>query len=83
MKPPWRRVKVDWHDAYSIEEWTAAAEMAVQSHLCETSGYLIAESNHYIVIAATVAPNGEGWDVSNIMAIPRGCIVKPARLRVS
>ena len=57
-----------WHDRKLADERKPAE--------CLTVGYIVRESDDYIVLTDSLMQDGYGC----LVAIPRGCIVKPKRL---
>jgi len=71
-------VEVTWDDASSLEHgWVDPADEKPQPQLVKTVGFLVNESDHYLVIASTTDGN---W-VNGRFQIPKGMVksVKPLR----
>ena len=71
-------VEVTWDDASSLEHgWVDPADEKLQPQLVKTVGFLVNESENYLVIASTTDGN---W-VNGRFQIPRGMVkaVKPLR----
>ena len=71
-------VEVTWDDASSLEHgWVDPADEKPQPQLVKTVGFLVNESEHYLVIASTTDGN---W-VNGRFQIPKGMVksVKPLR----
>lgn len=49
-----KEVKVVWHDAMAIAEWTKF-RTPLQPQKCEAKGYLAEDEIGYIVVAATIS----------------------------
>ena len=65
-------VRVLWDDAASDSGWHTASTIRLEPQLVTTTGYLIKETQKYILIAHTVS----GDDVNGTMQIPKGMIVE-------
>jgi hypothetical protein len=79
MKIVW----VKWLDSMSHggARWHSQEEfepMAVEDMTCESSGFLVDESDHAITIVQSI--NSEEWHSEFV--IPKGCIVKMKELHV-
>jgi hypothetical protein len=77
---PFPLVRVTWLDAGSVDEWSGEGDTAPIFHEeIETFGRLVAQDAKYIQVASTIGPadpkTGRKWDMTNLMNIPRGCIV--------
>ena len=71
-------VEVTWDDASSLEHgWVDPADEKPQPQLVKTVGFLVNESDHYLVIASTTDGN---W-VNGRFQIPKGMVrsCKPLR----
>ena len=71
-------VEVTWDDASSLEHgWVDPADEKLQPQLVKTVGFLVSESDQYLVIASTT----DGTWVNGRFQIPRGMVksVKPLR----
>ncbi len=71
-------VEITWDDASSLEHgWVDPADEKPQPQLVKTVGFLVNESEHYLVIASTTDGN---W-VNGRFQIPKGMVksVKPLR----
>jgi hypothetical protein len=71
-------VEVTWDDASSLEHgWVDPADEKLQPQLVKTVGFLVSESDHYLVIASTT----DGTWVNGRFQIPKGMVksVKPLR----
>ncbi len=88
-KLPFQRVRVVWLDAYSTDTWEnfkAGGEYPWQRHEVITEGWLIAENDEYVAVAASVGPDPEGggyFDATGIMHIPRKMVVSQKKLKKS
>jgi hypothetical protein len=68
-----RLLRILWLDAYAENEW-CFDQPEIQPQRCVTVGYLMAESDSYLLLAATL---GLGDHQSNArFAIPKGCILE-------
>lgn len=71
MLPP--LLRATWLDAYAENEWAWEAP-EIGDGSCVTVGFLVAENDAYLVLAAT---HGFNDTQSNArFAIPKGCITK-------
>jgi len=62
-------VRVTWNDALAVACWTKHVEpMAAQ--VCVTVGFLVAEDDHHVLIAATISDD----EYTAGMQIPRAMI---------
>lgn len=61
-------VVVDWHDAFTHDEWTSSNTEADQDYLCRSVGFLVKQSTKRIIIAQTLAAEGRQ---TNTLTIPR------------
>ncbi len=71
-------VEVTWDDASSLEHgWVDPADEKLQAQLVKTVGFLVSESDQYLVIASTT----DGTWVNGRFQIPKGMVksVKPLR----
>ena len=71
-------VRVDWDDASALEHgWTDPAEEKPVPQMAVTVGFLVKETEHYIVIASTT----DGTWVNGRFQIPKGMIksMKPLK----
>ena len=71
-------VYVEWNDAHSSDRWTtiedALSTMTDMMH-CKTVGYQLSKNKECIVIANTIAWEGEPVPTTcGILHIPMGCI---------
>ena len=74
MKPP-RAILVEWHDAISTSGWEDIGT-AEAPHLCRSLGFLVHETETFVVVAATWGQSGNDAPQSNNrISIPRGWIV--------
>lgn len=64
-------VELVWDDAQADPSWTDPKDMLPQPALVTTVGFLVKESDAYVVIASTY----EDTDVVATMQIPKGMIV--------
>lgn len=69
-------VTLIWRDAASTDAWHEAKDGDNPTGaMCCTTGYLIAETAHDLVITHTLAPDNEGkWDTCCSLAIPKCCV---------
>lgn len=75
---PFKRVIIDWLDAFSEDGWADFDDKDVRSeHPVTTIGWVIREDDNYIVVAGSISPDPRksgNWQVSGAMGIPKGCI---------
>lgn len=81
---PFRRVHVTWRDAESDTTWMDRADLIHGTRETETMpneslGWIVHQDKHWLVIAASVAWNGD-WLFNNISRIPRGMVLKVTRI---
>ncbi len=69
-----RLVHVEWEDAFSVDAWTAIAELDCKPKACSTVGYLVRESADTVAIAGTTS--SADADGCCFMVIPRKMIVR-------
>ncbi len=68
-----RLLRILWLDAYAENDWCFETP-EVEPQRCVTVGYLVAETDAYLLLAATL---GLGDQQSNArFAIPKGCILQ-------
>jgi hypothetical protein len=84
---PFKFVTISWFDAYSDDGWSAHDSADVRAeHPVLTTGWIVHETERYVVVAGTVAPDPEkpgNWQISGAMGIPKGCILhrlEPSRV---
>ncbi len=80
VKSPFRCAAVHWLDAYSEDGWTDFDDAALvrAEHPVFTQGWVIHETERYVVLAATISPDPRkpgNWQISGAMGIPKGCIL--------
>lgn len=68
-------VEVEWEDSMTQSGW-ALREEAITAGV-QTVGYLVARSDDAVLLAGTLALDGES---NNAMAIPIGCITDARKL---
>ena len=78
---PFPLVRVVWFDASSVDAWSGESDAAPIFHEeVETFGRLVSQDTKYIQVASTIGPadpkSGRKWDMTNLMNIPRGCIIE-------
>ncbi len=79
--PVKRRIEfISWRDAVSVDEWHDSAEVVPMSHLIESCGIWIGESDDVVVLALNV--DTENGALSCVMHIPKGMIVKRRRVSI-
>lgn len=85
FKSPYRLVQVEWEDsAQPIAAWTWVDEHLPASVRCLSVGYLIAEKNGTVALAANLGDvHRERTQASGIIQIPRRCIIRMIELRVT
>ncbi len=79
-----RFVEVEWMDATSIANWKELDDLPKPAR-CVTRGWLVQETDKYIVTAGTVLYKDDGSidEVGELLAIPKaGMVVKVRRLKV-
>ena len=74
-------VEVEWVDAKFSGEWEAPDGL-VEPGLCRTRGWLVKETDDYIVLASTVGEEGDE-DVIGTCVLPRVMVKRIRRLKVS
>jgi hypothetical protein len=79
-----RLVEVEWIDSMEIPSWRSPHEMRDAAAdeldmLCHSVGWLIEETDAYVLLVSNIQASGEG--VSSGMAIPRFAVVKLRDLR--
>lgn len=76
IKP--KLVYVEWTDAHSSDRWDTidnASETMTDLMHCKTVGYLLCKNADCVVIANTIAWEGESVPTTcGILHIPKGCI---------
>lgn len=73
-----RLQRIYWLDAYAENNW-AFDSAEIEPQRCVTVGYLVGETDSYILLAATLGLNEEadGSHQTNArFAIPKGCILE-------
>ncbi len=78
-------VEVCWVDAHSVATWVDDVEDYPEPVACVSRGYVVKETNTFLVLAATVSlnKNGEIRGFGEVIAIPKGGFVtKVRRLKV-
>ena len=70
-------VRVTWHDALAVACWTKAAH-PMEPQVCVTVGFLVAEDDHHVLIAATISDD----EYTAGMQIPRGMIQQMSEISV-
>lgn len=76
-----RRVEVSWGDAYGGNTWASNQNITGEDCTpldCISMGYVLEDTKHGIMLAATQAENN---DNSNRLFIPRGMVQKVRTLR--
>ncbi len=85
MTNKFKYVEVAWKDAHSVAEWRGLAELPAPAE-CVTRGWLVRETDKYVVLAGTLLWKEDGGNVElagEIIAIPKGGFVtKMRRLKV-
>lgn len=78
---PFKKVAVEWADAYSIDGWHPVTELQAMidhppDHPDGAVGFLVAENKDWIVLSNATALEGGAWSGAASLAIPRGMIRK-------
>ncbi len=80
-----RFVEVQWKDAHSVADWRSLAELPAPAE-CVTRGWLVKETDEYVVIAGTLLWKEGGGSVElagEMICIPKGGFTqKIKRLKV-
>lgn len=76
-------VKVTWHDSCSLKGWRSKEQMkadaaARSTTRCVTVGYVLEETEHYLLLVMTYGENGE---VGDGLVIPKRVVERIRRLR--
>jgi hypothetical protein len=74
-RPPFPYVSIEWLDACSDDEWELVSDTKFERHTVVTTGYVICENTEYVCVASAIGPKEGGWETSNRMFIPHGCIL--------
>lgn len=77
MPDIYQKVLVSWVDISSYDGAWMDLEEAIQYSPInvETCGWMIKETNDYVVIASTLSVEKDNKVIGSVNAIPRGCIV--------
>lgn len=80
LKPPFKKVTVEWTDAWTHSGWEDSAEAKRNAGApCVTTGYLLHSDKDGVTVASTVGPHATGtWQSNARMFIPRQWIKKIA-----
>jgi hypothetical protein len=68
-------VRVDWHDARSVDGWCTFGEFNEELTLIHTVGYLIKENEESVYISACVSLSNSGDQYCCTIVIPKRMIV--------
>jgi hypothetical protein len=76
----YKKVEVFWRDAFTIDGWHSLADVnkkVTEGADCQTVGYLIQDTQDWLVVAATVGRDiSEDCEIGSCWIIPRGMITK-------
>ncbi len=78
-------VEVNWMDAHSVATWVDDVADYPAPVACVSRGYVVKETDTFLVLAATVSSNPSGTvrGFGEVIAIPKGGFVtKVKRLKV-
>jgi len=78
MKHRFQVVRIVWRDAFTRGGWKKPETDTSEEFLIHSAGYLLPGSKRYVRIALSLSQSGT---VDDILAIPRGCVVKVDKLR--
>ncbi len=71
-----RLARVEWDDIESAAIWCSHTEvLAIKPSKCITVGWIL-KDEPYLLIAATRGEDGSDEEWSEIVAIPKGCVLK-------
>lgn len=77
---PLKYVKIHWHDAQSVDDWTASADLKPSLALIETIGILKEEDDLAVVIALNYDSTNDNYSCA--ISIPKNCIVQKRIIKV-
>lgn len=76
--PKHRLIRVEWDDAATTGNWRNPSEMGREERLqCQSVGHVVRSNKQEVVLALSISESG---NMSDTIAIPRGCIRKVRRL---
>ena len=67
---------VDWLDSCTEGGWVATNHVMPRSAHCQTVGFIVEEDKERIVLALSRAANEFSRPWGDLIAIPKGCIIK-------
>lgn len=78
MIPRLSRVTVHWKDiCVGTDGWTDLAGVTAATHDCQTTGYLLTETEDFLTLIANWGADPEGKvEVNGWTCIPKGCITR-------
>lgn len=73
-------VEVEWEDACQSSGWGRPPDPrdALERMVVRSRGFLVHDDRHHVVVAQSVASNGQ---LADVLTIPRGCIRRMKRAR--